>query len=118
MKEALSDDDVEYFVRIFCLLYADDTVVLAESPTELQAAIDALHGYCQEWQLQVNITKTKVMIFSRRRVKKAPTFLFGNEPLEVVHEYTYLGTVFSSNGSMKPAVFKQVAHANRALFKV
>ena len=118
IKEALSDDDVEYFVRIFCLLYADDTVVLAESPKELQAALDAVHGYCQEWQLQVNITKTKVIIFSRGKVKKVPTFLFGNEPLEVVHEYTYLGTVFSSNGSMKPAVLKQLAQANRALFKV
>ena len=47
IKEALSDDDVEYFVRIFCLLYADDSVVLAESPTELQAALDAVHGFCQ-----------------------------------------------------------------------
>ena len=98
IKEALSDDDVEYFVRVFCLLYADDTIVLAESPAELQAALDAVHSYCQEWQLQVNTTKTKVMIFSRGRVKKAPTFLFGSEALEIVHEYTYLGTTFSCNG--------------------
>ena len=118
IKNALNDDDVEYFVRIFCLLYADDTVVLAESPPELQAALDAVYGYCQEWKLSVNTTKTKVMIFSRGRVKKAQTFLFGKEPLETVQEYTYLGTIFSSNGSMKAAVLKQVMQANRALFKV
>ncbi|XP_043227986.1 uncharacterized protein LOC122384520 [Amphibalanus amphitrite] len=118
IKEALSDDDVEYFMRIFCLLYADDTIVLAETPIELQAALDAVHSYCQDWQLTVNTAKTKVVIFSRGRVKKAHTFCFGNEPLEVVREYTYLGTVFSSNGSMKAAVLKQVAQANRALFKL
>ena len=68
LSETLSNDDVEYFVKIFTLLYADDTVILAESPEQLRKALDAAHDYCESWGLTVNTSKTKVMIFSRGRV--------------------------------------------------
>ena len=34
------------FVDLFTLLYADDTIVLAENAEELQLALDALFDYC------------------------------------------------------------------------
>ena len=40
------------------LLYADDTVLLAESAEELQAALNAMFLYCKTWNLSVNPTKT------------------------------------------------------------
>jgi hypothetical protein len=46
----------------------DDTVILAESAAELQASLNAMYLYCQTWKLQVNIFKTKVVIFSRSRL--------------------------------------------------
>ena len=118
LSETLSNDDVEYFVKIFTLLYADDTVILAESPEQLQKALDAAHDYCESWGLTVNTSKTKVMVFSRGRVRNKPIIKFGESTLEVVNEYVYLGTTFSSNGSMKSAVQKQIAQANRAMFKL
>ena len=118
LSETLSNDDVEYFVRIFTLLHADDTVILAESPEQLQKALDAAYEYCQNWGLSVNTSKTKAMVFSRGRVRSKPTIKFGENLLEVVNEYVYLGTTFSSNGSMKAAVQKQIAQANRAMFKL
>ena len=39
----LSDDDVEVFLKLYVLLYADDTIILAESATELQLALDATY---------------------------------------------------------------------------
>ena len=118
MREHLSDDDVEYFIKVCSLLYADDTIVLAESASELQDALNAVHTYCENWNLAVNTSKTKIMIFSRGRVKKAPRFTYGPDCLEVVSEYVYLGTLFSSNSSMKPAVMRQIDQARRALFKL
>jgi hypothetical protein len=45
--------------------------------------------------MQVNINKTKIMIFSLNRKKKKPnTFLFEGSPLEIVKEYKYLGIDF------------------------
>ena len=39
-------NELNIYFRIFCLLYADDTLVLAESATQLQKALDGLHEYC------------------------------------------------------------------------
>ena len=65
------------FCNLFTLLYADDTIVLAENAEELQLALNALFDYCQTWHLTVNTTKTKIVIFSRGKVRRHPTFLFG-----------------------------------------
>jgi len=45
---------------IKALLYADNIVILAESPVELQTIINALHKYCLLWGLLVNTEKSKV----------------------------------------------------------
>ena len=42
----VSIDDAEVYLRLFVLLYADDTIVMAESPEELQRAINAVANYC------------------------------------------------------------------------
>ena len=54
----------------FLFLYADDTVVLAECPEDLQRALDMLRIYCEVWGLDINVRKTKVVIFSRGRSEK------------------------------------------------
>ena len=58
------------------------------------------------------------MIFSNGRIHNKPSLNSRGEKLEVVNEYVYLGTTFSSNGSMKAAIEKQIVQANRALFKL
>ena len=47
MSNELSDDDVEYFVKMFILLYADDTIIMAETEQQLQIALDAASVYCK-----------------------------------------------------------------------
>ena len=115
-RNLLSDDDVEFFVRIFTLLYADDTIVMAESAEELQLALNAVYTYCKDWDLTVNINKTKVVIFSKGKVTLYPAFLFGHDVIEVVEEYTYLGTVFNYNGSFTKAISKQALQASKAFY--
>ena len=51
------------FLYLFLLLYADDTIVPAECPEDLQRALDMLKIYCEFWGLDINVRKTKVMIF-------------------------------------------------------
>jgi hypothetical protein len=65
--ENKNTDEVAVYFRLYLLLYADDTVILAKSAAELQASLNAMYLYCQTWKLQVNISKTKVVIFSRSR---------------------------------------------------
>ena len=47
------ENELETFMKLYVLLYADDTVVLAESAVELQAAMNELNQYCQKWSLSI-----------------------------------------------------------------
>ena len=116
--DRLSDDDVEIFLRLFVLLYADDTIILAESPECLQKGLDALNNYCNLWKLSVNASKTKIVIFSRGKTRRIPEFTFGNTKIDVVDDYTYLGVIFQFNGKFKKAINKQVSQARGAMFSL
>jgi len=50
------------FTLLF-LMYADDTVLLSESPAWLQVMLNELSNYCDKWKQSVNIDKTKIVIF-------------------------------------------------------
>ncbi|XP_071508531.1 uncharacterized protein [Diadema antillarum] len=108
----------DLFIHLYTLLYADDTLILADSAEELQLALNALHGYCIDWKLSVNTTKTKVLIFSRGKVRNFPLFSFGEDKLDVVDDFVYLGIQFNYNGSFKKAISKQVTQARKALFSM
>ena len=41
-------NELQIYLKIFCLLYADDTLVLAENEHFLQKALDSLHDYCNK----------------------------------------------------------------------
>ena len=54
----LGDEAVDMFLRLYILLYADDTIVLAESPLQLQHALNSVRDYCDKNYLKLNLTKT------------------------------------------------------------
>ena len=114
----LSDDDVEMFVRLYVLLYADDTIIMAESVQDLQAALDAAYEYCTQWYLTVNTNKTKIVVFSRGKIRNQPVVKFGDTLLDVKSEYVYLGITFNYNNTFKKAICKQVTQAKRAMYSM
>ena len=97
-SQMLSDDDIELYLKLYLLLYADDTIMMAESECELQAALNVAHHYCTLWKLPNNTQKTKVMIFSRGKSRNIPKFNYNGLQLEVVTDYRYLGIDFNYNG--------------------
>ena len=60
-------DFVEKSFKLLILLYADDTVMMADNPISFQKSLKSLQMYCDKWKLTVKITKTKVMIFRKRK---------------------------------------------------
>ena len=85
--ENLSDDDIEMWLRLYVLLYADDTI-LTENSDDLQCALNSLKTYCSTWDLTVNTSKTKIGIFSKGKVRNIPRFYFGNDIIDVCEDYT------------------------------
>ena len=48
VTEELSDDTVETYLKLYTLLYADDTIILAESADQLQVALNTMDEYCND----------------------------------------------------------------------
>ena len=45
----------------FLLLYADDVTLIAIDPDTLQLLLDTLHQFCADWDMTVNLVKTKIV---------------------------------------------------------
>ena len=84
-----------------CLMYADDLVMLSESPEGLQKCLDKLKEYTIEWGLEINEKKTKVLIFQRSGKRLKYNFNFGDKNISVTDTYKYLGTTLTNTGNFK-----------------
>jgi hypothetical protein len=92
------DSDLSGFIRLLILLYADDTVMFADSRKGLQVALDKFHSYCEKWKLNVNAQKTKIVVFNGRKNHR-DKFTFGKISVETVDYFKYLGICFSRTGN-------------------
>ena len=84
-------ENITAFLKIFILLYADDTVLFNDNPNDLQRSLDTVKDYCNDWKLSVNVNKTKVLIISQGRPSEKLHFYCDGMELEIVKEYNYLG---------------------------
>ena len=116
LSRILSSGDAEFFLNLYALLYADDTLVLAESPQEMQTAMDEINTYCNKWELKINRRKTQVVIFSKGKVKKQFNFKIGDINIATGTEYCYLGNVFNFNGKFTKAITERITLARKAMF--
>jgi hypothetical protein len=51
-------------LKVNCLLYADDIVLLSETAEGLQNSLDKLSRYCKKWGMKINTEKTKSLVFN------------------------------------------------------
>lgn len=98
------------------MLYADDTVIFSENADDLQHALIEFENYCELWKLKVNISKTKVVVFSRGKYDKSISFVFQKEKLETVEQYKYLGIYLGRSGSYVAAKNHIAEQGNKAMF--
>ena len=81
---------------INALMYADALILISETETGLQHQLNKLNEYCKRWKLEVNTTKTKIMIFNRGNNLIKTKFKLNN-CLENVKIMRYLGFTISAN---------------------
>lgn len=98
------------------LLYADDIVLLSDSPDILQNMIDSLYSYCQKWGLRINLDKSKIMIFrTSTRYSHRLVWMYGNNQIDIVNEYKYLGVILTFNLSFKKHLEAKLASSKIAI---
>ncbi len=99
------------------ILFVDDLILCAETPEGLHTLLDRLFNYCSNWHLILILTKTKVMVFNSQN-RTRHIFIFNTTLIEIVKEYKYVGTIFSSNthNIFKTNSCHLIEKASRAIF--
>ena len=83
------------------LLFADDIACIADTIAWLQWQLNALQECCNDFQLSVNVTKTKVLVFKKGgRLPKAEKWFYSNSQIETINGFSYVGVFFSHQMSM------------------
>ena len=118
IEDVVQDEDTVVYLKLFTILYADDTVIFAESRPELQAALNGMLHYCNSWKLGINNDKTKVVIFGSRPGKHEHDFMLGDQVINVISGYTYLGVLFTCNGNYSKSMIAIKSQATRAMFSL
>lgn len=111
------EDELMLYMKLCLLFYADDTVIMTETADDLQKALDEFHVYCSQWKLNVNVEKTKILVFSKGP-KPKNIFYYNNNVVEIVSEFKYLGIVFSRSGSFCKAKKHLVEQAQKSMYSI
>ena len=107
----------EKFINV--IMYADDLVLLSRSKEGLQSCLNQLESYCCKWKLEVNISKTQVMIFNKGgKVIKNHSFTYGKSELSLVQKYKYLGFYLSASGVFTNGIELLCKKAQKVVFMI
>lgn len=111
-------EHLNIFMKVFLLLYADDTLLFSETLDGMQNTLNIFDDYCKLWKLEVNTEKTKVVVFSKRKFRPDVKLKLNGKELDYTDTYSYLGILFQYNGSFNAAKKKLVEQSQKALYAV
>jgi hypothetical protein len=102
--------------RIPLLMYADDIVLLASSPEQLQRMLTLVQWFAERWQFEYNISKSAVVMSGHatpamRAAARAWTWVLAGMRLPVPDYYLYLGVEFGLVGAGRwlPVIRRKLA---------
>ena len=106
-------------MKINCMMYADDLIVISESHKGLQESMNKLEKYCEQWGITVNVSKTKYMISNSKYLANQKYELHFNDVIiDQVKSTKYLGIEFSYDGKMQIAKSDLYKRGLKAYFKL
>jgi hypothetical protein len=96
--------------------FADDQGMLASSEGELQTLMKRLEETAKEYDMKVNVKKTKVMVVSKEEGKIANIVIDGQR-IEQVEKFKYLGAVISQDNRCIKEIKARIGMAKDAFNK-
>ena len=91
------------------LRYADDTVLLSTSPEGLERLIKSIKEHSESQNLHLNANKTKIM--KTDKTHRDPDIKIGNNEIEIVKEFNYLGSMLYNNGDIRREIKRRCSMA-------
>ena len=111
-EELLKLDENETLCSI---IWADDLLLLSQSEKGLNRLLSILNTYSKENLIEINVDKTKCMIFNKTGRHLRKTFLLGNNKIDTMKEYKYLGFLITPSLNLTTALGNLKDRASRAL---
>ena len=83
-------------------MYADDLLILSKSEAGLQNCLKNLNSHSKkERKLNLNLDKTKIMIFNKNGRNIHTNVTLGGKPVTITNKYCYLGVILTPSGFSK-----------------
>ncbi|KAJ3632437.1 hypothetical protein MTP99_009448 [Tenebrio molitor] len=102
--------------KVWSLAFADDMVIVAKSEREMKEMMRNLGKYVRKKKLEVNVEKTKIMVFNKRKRKNEESeWKWEESKIERVSEFKYLGYTFNDRPTDKAQVREVVRKANKVV---
>ena len=95
--------------------YADDIALITVNTQQMNKVLERLRINAAEFGLMINIKKTKVMMIA---ASNEPPCVIGDDILEVVTSFEYLGRVLSNNADDMKALKNRISKGWQAFGKV
>ena len=92
-------------------------MAFSDSAEDLQVQLNNRSEYCDTWKLIVNISITRIVVFTKALLHHF-NFSYKGSNLEIVKGYIYLGTNFSSTGSYLNTKKMNVRKVTRSIYEI
>ncbi|OMJ10750.1 RNA-directed DNA polymerase from mobile element jockey, partial [Smittium culicis] len=99
--------------RIPGLLFADDSVVLADSAENLQTSLDAITIWSGTWEMAVNASKCAIMTVS---FDDPAELTLQRQTISTTDQYTYLGYIMNPKWSVAGTIKNYKLKAQKAMY--
>ena len=102
--------------KVNILLFADDIVLLAENPEDLQVLLNTLSIWCKLNGMVINGSKSNIVHFRTPSINRSDVvFKVGDITLDVVESYKYLGLILTEFLDFSKTTTAVAKSANRTL---
>ncbi len=101
---------------MWILMYADDISLACDIAEKLREAVTTMDATFLLWGLTISTKKTKVLVVGRNAAAQAAdsVITLRGDQLEVVSQFKYLGSVFTSDCMLDVEITHRVAAASSA----
>ena len=106
---------------VLAFMFADDVACFSDTIVRLQRLIDLIEKFCRSVGMELNLSKTKIMVFRNGGILKLmEKWFYRGVEVEIVPFYKYLGLYFTPKliwTKSKEVLAKQAQKAASSIFR-
>ena len=100
------------------LRYADDTVLVADTPEKLQILVNQVNEKGKEYDMKINAKKTKTILFCKTTSSRKFNIAIDGTPTEQVDQLIYLGQLITEDGKSEKEISRRISRARGVFSKM